>query len=232
MKCLLETCLIAIALTANIIPSAGAQSSADQPMQKGISVELVTTKSAVPVPEADKGNAWIVTLTSNGSVFFGTHEVTFDSLAKEMIRLPRKREQQLYIKADARTPYANVEKALDAASRAGFETPVLLTAQPESPAPGMIEPPVGLDVLVGPPLPGSVTVQIQSSDQGQPLLKVNGEPTTWANLPGALRQSLQNQGKREVVVRADEEVAFARVVNAIDTCRSERAKIIMAAPSL
>ncbi len=42
---------------------------------------------------------------------------------------PRNREAKLYIKADARAPFASVEQVLAIGCRSLFETPVLLTSQ-------------------------------------------------------------------------------------------------------
>jgi biopolymer transport protein ExbD/biopolymer transport protein TolR len=99
-------------------------------MQKGISVELPVTSNAVPIPEADQEDALIVSVTDDGSVYFGVAPISPAALT-EKVRdgLSNRTERKLYIKADARTPYANVVKVLDAMRTAGVEAPNLLTAQ-------------------------------------------------------------------------------------------------------
>ena len=66
MKHLFEVCLVAFTLTASITPLAAAQSPTEKPMQKGISVELAVTSNATPVPDVDKDDSLIVTVTAAG----------------------------------------------------------------------------------------------------------------------------------------------------------------------
>jgi biopolymer transport protein ExbD len=205
---------------------------AAQVLQKGISVELASTSSAVTVPDADNENAWIVTVTDNGGLYLGIDAITPAALAERVKnRLPN-REQRVYIKADARAPYAFVVKVLDAVRTAGVEAPILLTTQPGSPEPGKIVPPKGLEVLVGPRLSRSVStvVEVLNSGQQWPTVRVNGAAVPWASLQSALRQALQNQSDKEVVVQADALLPFAQVVHVIDICRSMRANVVLVTP--
>src|ERR1700730_14208002 len=93
-------------LTVVTIMLAAPRSSAAQAMQKGISVELASTSSAAPVPDADKQDALIVTVTETGKLYFGIEPVTPDSVAERI--KDRASHRTLYIKADARAPYACV----------------------------------------------------------------------------------------------------------------------------
>jgi len=72
MNYLVEVCLIALTVTTGISPSAVAQSAsrADQPLQKGISVESPITTSTMPVPDADEASALIVSFVDDGSMYF------------------------------------------------------------------------------------------------------------------------------------------------------------------
>ena len=132
-----------------------------QALQKGISVELAVTHNAVAMPDADKEGALIVAVTHSGSVYFGIDPITPAALAEK----PGLSGQKLYIKADARTPYANVAKVLDAVRTAGVTSPNLLTGQPETPEPGKLVPPKGLEVLVGPPLPSAAGINRRANAQ-------------------------------------------------------------------
>ena len=100
-----------------------------QAMQQGISVELAPTSSAVPVPDADSQDALIVTVTDIGRIYFGTDPVTPDTLADKFKARRSQYTGALYIKADARAPYASVVKVLDAAHIAGVAGVTLLTIQ-------------------------------------------------------------------------------------------------------
>src|SRR5262245_53477984 len=113
MKHVLEVCLTAVMLFA--LTSAWAQSGPETPMQRGISVDLPIAGNAVPVPSADKEDALVVTVTRDGSVFFGVDKVN-PTVLGETVRgaLSGRTDKTLYIKADARTPYANVVTVVDA----------------------------------------------------------------------------------------------------------------------
>jgi biopolymer transport protein ExbD len=132
--------------------SAAPQSSA-QTMQKGISVELAPTSSAVPVPDADNQDALIITVTDTGRLYFGIDPVTPESLAEKLKDRPSRRKN-LYIKADARAPYACVVKALDAARTAGVAGVTLLTTQPRTTPAGTIILPEGIEMELSRRSPG------------------------------------------------------------------------------
>jgi biopolymer transport protein ExbD len=235
MNYLLEVCLVAFTLATNLAPSAAAQSPANEPMQTGISVQMASSKNALPVPDADKANAWVVTLSNTGGVYFGEGQLTFDGLRQEMISHPRNRDQKLYIKADARAQYADVERVLMAARASDFFTPVLLTAQTEEHALGTPIPPTGMELSVGSTTTarsGSMAVQILNSSPGQQALKMNNEQIPWADLQDRMRESLGKQREPVVVVTAGGGLPFAAVVHVIDVCRQAGAKVILATPAL
>ena len=119
--------------------------SAAQGMQKGISVELAPTTSAVPVPVADNRDALIITVTESGKLYFGIDAVAPDSVAKRL-KDRQSPTQNLYIKADARAPYASVVKVVDAARVAGVAGVILLTAQPKASQSGALVSPDGIEI--------------------------------------------------------------------------------------
>lgn len=106
--------------------------SAAQAMQKGVSVELAPTSSALPVPDADSQDALIITVTDTGRIYLGIDPVTSDTLAETLKARPSYHTQTLYMKADAKAPYASVVKVLDAAHSAGVASVTLLTNQPKT----------------------------------------------------------------------------------------------------
>ena len=119
--------------------------STAQGMQKGISVELVPTTSATPVPDADNRDALIITVTESGKLYFGIDPVAPDSVAGRL-RDRQLRTQNLYIKADARAPYASVVRVVDAARVAGVAGVILLTAQPKASPSGALVSPDGIEM--------------------------------------------------------------------------------------
>lgn len=221
MKHVLAVCLIALTFAA-VVPCASAQSPE---LRKGISVRMAVTRNASPMPEADAEDAWVVTVAADGRLYFGADPMAPDQLADWMKTHPRNREANLYIKADARASFANVEKVLEIGRAMGFETPVLLTTQAERVAPGTMVSPKGLPVLLEvPPGTSSIVVEI-GSGEGSSSLKVNNDEISSDSLPSTLSRLLQNQNPRVVTVKADGRVPFNDFARVIDLCSSIGAKV-------
>jgi len=225
----LEVCLIGLSLIAGVV---AVGPGAAQTLQKGVSVVMAPTTNAIPMSEADNESAWIVTVVRDGTLYFGTDQVTVARLEEKMKVTPRNRQAKLYIKADARAHFADVERVLQVGKAMLFESAVLLTSQPEQAAPGTIVPPKGLEVLVGAPSAESIVVQVSKSGQASASLTVNGASVSDSALPGTLRSMLQNRSEKVVVVKGDGQLAFAQVAHVIDVCRSAGAKVMVAAGDL
>lgn len=224
MKNVLEVCLIALATGSFTLPTA-AQSPA---MQQGISVEMVRTRSASPVPEADGQDAFIVTISANGLIYLGVSPTTIPELAEKTRSTPFRRDQAIYIKADARTPYATVLPVLAATS--GLLPQVLLTNQSESSQSAAIVPPQGLNVSVGSTFPSgtvATVVQLLPSKQSRPLLKINNDEISWSAMESTLRRHFQKGDQKTVLVKADTRLPFADVVQALDACIAAGAKVYL-----
>lgn len=226
MNYLLSVCLAALTFATNVMPYASAQSPA---MRQGISVQMAKTANATPMPDADNEDAWVVAVTSDGRLFFGVKPVTPESLAEEMKTIPRHRDQSLYIKADARASFGNVDKVLNAAKRDLFESAVLLTNQNETPALGKMVAPKGLEVLLTSAPSDAVVVELHNSGQLRHALKVNNQEIAWSDLQTTLNQSLQNRSDRIVEIKAEGSLLFAQVAQLIDACSSIKAKVVLPA---
>jgi biopolymer transport protein ExbD len=142
--------LLTFATAVTLVPRSTAQA-----MQRGISVELAPTSSAVPVPDADGPDALIITVTDSGKFYFGIDLVTPASLVEKMKVRPAHQTQTLYIKADAKAPYASVVKVLDAAHAAGFASVTLLTTQPVITQTGKVVLPEGIEMELARRLPSA-----------------------------------------------------------------------------
>lgn len=227
MNRLLLVSLVAFTFTATAATYTEAQTPA---MQRGISVQLVATQNAMPESAADDQDAWIVTVAADGNLYFGIDPVTPESLTEEMKSHPRNRDAQLYIKADARAPFASVENVLEAACVDLFPGAVLLTSQPRQAEPGTRVPPQGLDVLVGPQIPAgtvATVVELLDSRQQAPMLRINGEQIRRSALQNALMQRFQKGDEKVILLKADGHLGFADVVHVIDICRSAGARVIL-----
>lgn len=228
MKCLLSVCLLALGVAAGVAANDLGQAPA---AQKGVSVKMVASKNAAAMPAADDENAWIVTVAANGDVYFGVRKLKLDDLTDVMKTIPRNREQNLYIKADARASFATVRRALEAAKELQFDAPVLLTAQPTSHTPGVMVPPMGFEVVVNADSGDTTVVEVVGS--GQHLqARVDGKIVAFEDLQGAVREVLGNRTEKVVRLSADGAARFEEVVRVLDACHGAGAKVLIPTPSV
>jgi len=225
MKHLLFVCLIAFALTNAALAQAPVNT-------EGVSVQMAASNNAVPFPAADQQDAWVITITADGRLFFGVKPVSEASLAEEMKTTPRNRAARIYIKADARAPFRAVEQALRAAHEVFFESAVLLTEQTQPGAEGPIVPPQGLEVRLGLASSPATVVEMHNSGRPIPAVKVNDREIPWQALQNALEQAFQNQNEKLVVVEADGSLPFAQILRVIDLSRSVTAQIAVSLTGL
>ncbi len=231
MKRLLEVCLLTLTATSAITGSAAAQE-----LQRGINVQMAVTSHPTPMPGADRADALIATVTSDGRVYLGIDPVAPEALTENIKASLTQPDQKLYIKADARAPYAEVLKVLEAVRGAGVASPILLTApsEPATSTPGTIVPPQGWSVLVGTAsaAAGATVLKLFDSPTHVPILMVNAQPVPWSDLPTALPQLLRQQRETMVLLSADGVTRFAQIARVVDVCRSTGAQVVLLVPSL
>ena len=145
MQYSLEVCLIALSLAATTVVA----QDPTIPMQRGITVQLPATSNAVAVPSADKEDALVVAVTRDGRVYLGTDLISPADLAdKVKSEVATRADKRLYVKADARTPYANVVAVVDAVRTSGVRGLTLLTDQRGPSEAGKLVTPTGIEMLV------------------------------------------------------------------------------------
>jgi biopolymer transport protein ExbD len=201
-----------------------------QQRQQGVSVQLATTTGAASVPDADNADAWIVTVTEINSLYFGVDAVTPQGLFDAMKIRPRTRGQELFVKADARAPFATVAQVLNAAHADFFDRVILLTGQSSGAQPGTIVPPKGLPLWVGSAAPEAVVVHI-GPGQGSPTLKIDNQEVPLKALHQKLDELLQNHKDRVVVLKPGQ-VPFADVAHVVDVCNMSGVRSVLATPEL
>ena len=186
MSYLRFVCLLASTLTAAAVLMAVTQSPT---LQRGISVQMAASTHATSMPEADHENAWIVAVTADGKVYFGVDQ-SRPSSGRPDEDPPRKRDTKLYIKADARTPFTNVARVLEAARKVWFDAQSCLTSQPESSQSRNSRAPRGLLVSHRKPrrAGNSRCASVQIGSGGSPAVKINNEQVSWSSLQGKLGQ--------------------------------------------
>jgi biopolymer transport protein TolR len=113
-------------------------------LQKGISVDMAKVNNPEQMPDADKEDALLVSITRDGKVYFGSEQIQdVDNLTgKVKDRLANKADKRVYVKADMRTRFGGVVKVVDSVRAAGVDDLGLLTDQkktapnaPPAPAP-------------------------------------------------------------------------------------------------
>lgn len=126
----LAASLLSLAM-ASIPGALGAQQPGGAvPPQRGVSVQMPVTTNAVAVPRADTPDALVVALTADGTAYLRGDRLSTSALAATVKRvLATRSEKTLYIKADARVPYARVVEVIDTVQTSGVEGLTLLTAQ-------------------------------------------------------------------------------------------------------
>ena len=100
-------------------------------LQKGISVDMAPVNNPEQMPDADKEDALLVSITRDGKVYFGSDQIQdVDNLTgKVKDRLANKQDKRVYVKADMRTRFGGVVKVVDSVRAAGVDDLGLLTDQ-------------------------------------------------------------------------------------------------------
>ena len=89
-------------------------------------------------------------LTADGSIYLRASRLPLSALADTVTStLSARSDRTLYIKADARVPYARLVEVIDAVQKSGVEGLTLLTAQQDATDQGKrLVPPKGLEMRV------------------------------------------------------------------------------------
>ena len=206
MKYMLLVCLLSLSL---VVATMGQNLA----LRRGVSVQEAKTSHAAARPEADQDDAWVIAVTAEGRLFFGAEELTAESFWDTMKKTPHRRDAELYVKADARAPFAVVEKLLELARAGYFDHVVLLTSQAQGLAAGSIAPPMGLEVGLAPQATGAALVQVHSGAKGA-TVKVDGQDVSWAELQNVLA----GKSGKAAVIKADGQASFGDIGRAVDAC--------------
>jgi biopolymer transport protein TolR len=126
------------------------QRAGNVPLQQGVTVQMVVTRNAVAVPDADTQDALVVALTADGTAYLRADRVDASALADRVRSIvSTRKEKTLYIKADARVPSARLIEVIDAVQKSGVDGLTLLTTQQDPADQGnRLVPPKGLEMRV------------------------------------------------------------------------------------
>jgi biopolymer transport protein TolR len=99
-------------------------------LQKGVSVDMAKVNNPEQMPDADKEDALLVSVTRDGQVYFGTDQINVDNLtSKVKDRLANRADKRVYVKADMRARFGSVVQVVDGVRAAGVDDLGLLTDQ-------------------------------------------------------------------------------------------------------
>ena len=105
-------------------------------LQKGVSVDMAPVNNPEQMPDADKEDALLVSITHDGTVFFGPDKISIDDLTtKVKDRLANHQDKRVYVKADMRARFGSVVLVVDAVRAAGVDDLGLLTDQRKAAVP-------------------------------------------------------------------------------------------------
>jgi len=99
-------------------------------LQKGTSVNMVKTDNPTAMPDADKEDALLVSITHDGKLYFGSDQVSAEKLT-DLVKdkLANRTDKRVFVKADARAQYGVVTDVVDNVRSAGVDELGLLTEQ-------------------------------------------------------------------------------------------------------
>jgi biopolymer transport protein ExbD/biopolymer transport protein TolR len=99
-------------------------------LQKGVSVDYAKVNNPEQMPDADKEDALLVSITRDNKVYFGSEQILIDNLTQKVKdRLANKQDKRVYVKADMRTRFGGFVQVVDSVRAAGVDDLGLLTEQ-------------------------------------------------------------------------------------------------------
>jgi biopolymer transport protein ExbD/biopolymer transport protein TolR len=102
-------------------------------LQKGVSVDYAQVNNPEQMPDADKEDALLVSITRDNKIYFGSEQILVDNLTQKVKdRLANKQDKRVYVKADMRTRFGEFVQVVDGVRAAGVDDLGLLTEQRKS----------------------------------------------------------------------------------------------------
>jgi len=100
-------------------------------LQKNISVDLAQTRNPRAMPDDDKEDALEVAITRDGKIYLRKNQLSgADELTPKLKDLVSgKLDKTVYIRADSRAKFGDVERVVDAVRAAGVDTLALITSR-------------------------------------------------------------------------------------------------------
>jgi biopolymer transport protein ExbD len=199
-----------------------------------VAVFLAKAENAVAMPDAGQENAIVVAFVRDGAVFLGLDKVDPAQLGSRIRdKLANKTDKTIYLRADARAPYRDVEDAIDAMRIAGAEEVGLLTQRKDDTQLGdrvwtgnPLLKSVGLEAFIPSPPETrtrgwrneerTVVVQVISRPNAAPAYKLNAADVAHDGLQSKLIAIFANRAERVMFVEGDDNLRFSDIADVID----------------
>ncbi|MGO9641857.1 MAG: ExbD/TolR family protein [Candidatus Acidiferrales bacterium] len=94
----------------------------------GYPVNMARVDNASDMPDADRDDAVLVAISSDGVVYLGTTKTSVDDLTQQVRSVVENRsDKTIFVRSDARAKYGSVVQVVDAVRAAGVDKIGLLT---------------------------------------------------------------------------------------------------------
>ena len=103
-------------------------------LQKGFTVDMASVAHAIDMPNADKDDAVIVSISRSGDIYIGNQRTSLDKITS-LVRdhISTSQLKTVFIKSDARAKYRDVVKVVDEVRSAGVDNVGLITQWTQGP---------------------------------------------------------------------------------------------------
>jgi len=193
--------------------------------EKTIGVELPSVDSAVSIPDANKPDSLVLTITKDGNTFLGGDPVALDAIKG---RASANAGKKAYLRCDTHAPYRVVAGAVDELRLGGITELAFLT-RPSNPAGSGNNASMGLGVVAAEhPDQGQRTIVVQVFKRFEGFgLKINQGDAVPLNLESRLNDIVRQRTNKDVFVRANGDVPFGDVAQVIEMGLSAGARVIV-----
>jgi biopolymer transport protein ExbD len=201
-----------------------------------VAVTLAKVENAVAMPDAGQENAIVIAVTRNASVFLGPNKVDPTQLGSHISEKGADQtDKAIYIRADARAKYRDVEDVIDSIRSSGTEEFGLLTQGREESQPedylwigNPLLKSVGLEVFSPSspnsprwiPQDGTVTVQVIYRPNEAPAYTINGADVKHDELQSKLTEIFASRPYRVMWVTGEDNLRFSDVSDVVDIGRA------------
>ena len=206
-----------------------------------VAVDLAKAEHPVAIPGAGMDDAIVVVLTRDGAVFVGREKVDPAQLGSR-IRDNRtdRTGETMYLRADARAQYRDVENVIEAMRSAGAKEVGLVTQRKEEAQPetslwigNPLLKSVGHEVFIpsppetpargSSPPDRTIVVHVIYHPNAAPAYKINAADVAHDELQPKLTEIYANRAERVMFVKGDDNLNFSDIADVIDIGRASNA---------